>query len=97
MGRLFHCIVKGTDREGQSIEGTDNFFIFNYENIPRNRCKKITYTYVVCTVRPPKEDPNRTRITINGNCICYPGDVGTPTASLDIFKLVVNSVLSRRG
>ena len=52
---------------------------------------------MVFSVRPQKEDPNRTRITIGGNHICCPGDVGTPTASLELFKLVVNSVLSQLG
>ena len=37
------------------------------------------------------------RITIGGNRICYPGDVGTPTASLELFKILINSVLSRKG
>ena len=52
---------------------------------------------VVCEVRPEKDDPNRTRITIAGNRICYPGDVGTNTASLELVKLLINSVLSRKG
>ena len=50
---------------------------------------------MVCTVRPKKEHLNFTRITIGGNCIFYPVDVVTPTFSLEIFKLIVNSVLSR--
>ena len=29
--------------------------------------------------------------------MCYPGDVGTNTASLELFKLMINSVLSRKG
>ncbi len=52
---------------------------------------------VVCEVRPEKDDPDRTRITIGGSRICYPGDVGTNTASLELFKLLLNSVLSRKG
>ena len=52
---------------------------------------------MVCTVRPQKEDPNLTHITIGGNCICYPGDVGTPMDSLEVFKIIVNSVLSQGG
>ena len=52
---------------------------------------------VVCEVKPHKEDPNRTRITVVGSQICYPGDVGTPTGSLDLVKLIINSVLSRRN
>ena len=55
------------------------------------------YVKVVCEVRPQKTYPNRTRITVAGNHISYPGDVGTPTASLDLFKLILNSVLSRLG
>ena len=51
---------------------------------------------MVCLVRPEKFHPNRTRVTIGSNFICYPGDVGTKTASLDIFKLVVNSVISQK-
>ena len=31
------------------------------------------------------------------NRITFPGDVGTPTASLELAKLVFNSVLSRPG
>jgi len=52
---------------------------------------------VVCEVRPDKDNPDRTRITIGGNRICYPGDVGTNTASLELFKLLLNSVLSCKG
>jgi hypothetical protein len=52
---------------------------------------------VVCEVRPEKDDPDRTQITIGGNCICYPGDVGTNTALLELIKLLLNSVLSWKG
>ncbi len=52
---------------------------------------------VVCEVRPEKENPDRTRITIGGNRICYPGNVGTNTASLELVELLLNSVLSRKG
>ena len=51
---------------------------------------------MVCLVRPKKADPNRTRITIGGNRICYPGDVGTKTDSLNLLKLVINIVLSSK-
>ena len=55
------------------------------------------YYCCVCEVRPDKDDPNRTRITVAGNKIYYPGDVATPTGSLELVKLLINSVLSRRG
>jgi hypothetical protein len=52
---------------------------------------------VVCEVRPEKDDPDRTRITISGTRICFPRDVGTNTASLELVKLLLNSVISRKG
>ena len=52
---------------------------------------------MVFEVRPHKEDPDRTRITIGGNHIIYPGYVGTPTVPLELIKLILNSVLSRPG
>jgi hypothetical protein len=52
---------------------------------------------VACEVWPKKEDPDRTQFTTGGNCICYPGDVGTNTALLELVKLLLNSVLSWKG
>ncbi len=52
---------------------------------------------VVGEVQPDKEDPNHTQITIGGNRICYPGNVGTNTASLELLKLLLNSVLLQKG
>ncbi len=52
---------------------------------------------VVCEVRPEKDGPDCTPITIGGNCICYPGNVGTNTALLELVKLLLNSVLSWKG
>ena len=52
---------------------------------------------MVCEVRPDKDDPDCTHITIGGNRICFPGDVGTNTALLELVKLLLNSVLSWKG
>ena len=49
---------------------------------------------MVFEYRPDKDDPNRTRITIAGGHILVPFDVSTPTGSLELVKLVINSVLS---
>lgn len=98
LGRLCQGIGIGSKGDNnQRVAGTDTFRVIDYSEIPKERRKEITFTKVVCTVRPQKEDPNRTRITIGGNRICYPGDVGTPTASLDLVKLQLNSVVSRPG
>ena len=42
-------------------------------------------------------EPYCTWITIGGNRIFYPDDVGTNTASLKLVKIVLNSVLSCPG
>ena len=52
---------------------------------------------VVCEVREQKADPNRTRITVAGGNIVVDNDIGTPTADLNLVKLLINSVLSRPG
>ena len=52
---------------------------------------------MVCEVKPHKEDQNHTHTTVVGSQISYPRDVGTPTGSLDLVKLIINSVLSRRN
>ena len=97
MGRLCQVVGTGPNGTGKRIEGTHKLFVIKFEDIPKDRLNKIFYTSVVCEVRPGKKDPNRTRIIICGKNVCYPGDVGTNTASLELFKLMVNSVLPRAG
>ena len=93
------CQGIGTSpNEGKCVKGTNTIFPIPYNKIPFNRHREITYSKVVCKVRPEKgEDPARTCITIGGNNIAYPGDVGTPTGSIELVKLLVNSVLSQRN
>ena len=79
MDHLCHGIGKNTEGTGKRVEGADTFFVIHYHDIPADRRKEITYTSVVCEVCPQTEYPNRTQITIGGNRICYPGNVGTPT------------------
>jgi hypothetical protein len=52
---------------------------------------------VVTEVCPEKDDPDQTQITIGSKQICYPGNVGTNTALLELINLLLNSVLSRKG
>ena len=98
LGRLCQGIGQDPTAPGkQRVEGTDTFRPIMHADIPSSRRHEVTYTKVVCEVRPQKEDPNRTRITIGGNRICYPGDTGTKTGSLEVVKLLINSVTSRPG
>ena len=98
LGQLYQGIGKGTNGpRKQRIPGTEIFKVIRYQDIPQDRRKEVCHTKVVCEVRPQKEDPDITRITIGGNRIIYLGDVGTPTVSLELIKLILNSILSRPG
>jgi hypothetical protein len=96
-GRLCQGIGSGTTPTSKRVAGTNTFFLIDYHNIPTHKRKEICHTMVVCEVRPEKDDPDRTSITIGGSRICFPGDVGTNTASLELFKVLLNSVLSCKG
>jgi hypothetical protein len=78
----------------QRVAGTNTMRPIRFEDIPKDRIADVAHTKVVCEVRPTKDDPNRTRITIGGNTITYLGDCGTKTGSLESVKLVINSTLS---
>ena len=79
----------------QRVAGTETFRVIRYKDVPAHRRKEVTYTKVVCEVRPQKDDPNRTQITIGHNRIIYPGNVATPISSLKLTKIIINSVLFR--
>jgi hypothetical protein len=67
------------------------------QQIPQGRRKDITYGRICCDYRSEKADPNRTRITVGGDRITYPGDCGTPTADLLTVKILLNSIVSTMG
>jgi hypothetical protein len=80
--------------EGKRVKSTNTLFSIPYDKIPPNRCREITYS----KVHPEKgDDADCMRITIGGNSIAYPRDVGTPTGSIELAKLLVNSVLSQHN
>jgi hypothetical protein len=79
------------------VEGTNTWFFMPYEDIPEDRRKDVTYARICVNERPEKADPNRCRITLGGNLINYPGDVGTRTADMLTVKLLLNSVISTPG
>ncbi len=77
---------------GTRIKGTDTIFFIHPSDIPKH--KKATYARFVCEKRPQKTEVNRTRITVGGNLIDYPGDVSTRTADLTTTKILLNSTVS---
>ena len=94
------CQGVGTGKSGpqnKRVKGTDTFRVIKFHDIPQGRRKEICHTSVLCEIRPNKENPKYTRITVAGTHICYIGDVATPTRSLELVNLIINSVLLRPG
>jgi hypothetical protein len=79
------------------MKGTDTIVFIKYEEIPLDRRRHVTYGKTVVSYRPEKEDPNRTRLTVGGNRIVYPGDVSTPTVEMMTVKMHLNSVIATKG
>eukprot|EP00804_Cyclotella_cryptica_P005133 CCRYP_011532-RA/>CCRYP_011532-RA protein AED:0.44 eAED:0.44 QI:0/-1/0/1/-1/1/1/0/295 len=82
---------------GGRIKGTDTIRFICKSDIPQDRRKDVTYGRFVCNARPEKAEPNRTRFTVGGDRINYPGKVATPTAEMLTAKLLFNSVISTPG
>jgi hypothetical protein len=79
---------------GGRVNGTNTIFFISHSEVPKDRKGDATYGRFVCNERPQKEEVNRTRLTVGGNRINYPGEVATPTADLLLVKVMFNSVIS---
>ena len=77
------------------VDATNTIFFIPVNKVPRN--KRPTYTCFVCSFRPQKLEPYRTRITVGGNLIDYPGNLSMKVADMTTFKILVNSTLSTPG
>jgi hypothetical protein len=54
--------------------------------------------WLVCSgYKDHKEEKDRTRLTVGGDQIEYPGDKSTRTAGLTTAKILINSVFSTLG
>ena len=87
LGRLFQGI--------RDIPGTDTCFFIKKSQVPKH--KRATYGRICCNVRLQKEEIYRTRLTVGGNLINFPGNTSTPTADLLTAKLLINSTISTPG
>jgi len=90
-------IGMGNNAGGKKVAGTITFYLITFAVIPHHKQKEVIYTKVLCEIREGKDDENCMRITVGGNLICYPADVGTNTALLVLIKLMLYSVISRKG
>jgi hypothetical protein len=76
----------------RNIKGTDTITFVRKSDVPKNKLP--TYLRFVCEYRPHKDEKERTRATIGGNLIDYPGDKSSPTADLLTYKIHVNDIIS---
>jgi hypothetical protein len=80
---------------GGRIQGTNTIFLIHKHQVPADRWKDITYAKFVCELlKPNKKEVHRTKLTVSGDKVHYPGDVGSPTADLTLVKMHINSVIS---
>lgn len=82
---------------GGRIDGTNTIHFIRLADIPKERRKDITYGQFVCNIRPEKKEKHRTRFTVGGDRINYPGEVATPTAEMLVAKILFNSVVSTKN
>ena len=81
--RLFQGIL--------DIEGIDTCFFIHNNEVTQDR--KVTYSRIVCDIRPQKTKTRRVRFTVVGDKLSYDGPVSTPTEDLTTAKLHWNSIL----
>ena len=68
--------------------------------IPKSKVptgKMPTYGRLVCDIKTNKIETHRTRLTIGGNLIKYPGEKSTATADLITIKCQLNAIISERN
>lgn len=82
---------------GNRIKGTNTIHFIKRNEVPADRFRDVTYGQFVCTVRPEKDEQNRTRLVVGGDRVNYPGEVATPTAEMLVAKILFNSVISTHG
>lgn len=58
--------------------------------------RQATYAKYVCEYKPNKQEQERTRITVGGDRIDYPGEVATKSADITTIKCLLNSVISTK-
>jgi hypothetical protein len=74
------------------VQGTNTITVIHHHEMPSDR--QATYPRFICSERPQKQEKNRTRMTVGGNLINYPGDKSTKAAELETTTILLNSVLS---
>jgi hypothetical protein len=84
--------MRSTVNEINRLYNTKTIRFIRRSNIPMGR--KVTYGSFKVDIKDHKEEKERTRLTVGGDQIEYPGDKSTRTACLTTAKILNNSVIS---
>jgi hypothetical protein len=87
--------MRSTVNEINRLYNTNTIIFIRRSNIPKGH--KVTYGSFVVDIKDHKEEKERTRLTVGGYQIEYPGDKSTLTAGLTTAKILINSVISTLG
>jgi hypothetical protein len=86
--------MRSTANEINRLYNTNTIRFIRRSAIPQGR--KVTYGPFVVDIKDHKEERERTRLTVGGYQIEYPGDKSTRTAGLTTAKILINSVISTK-
>jgi hypothetical protein len=84
--------MRSTANEINRLYNTNTIRFIRRSDFPKGR--KVMYGSFVVDIKEHKEEKERTRLTVEGDQIEYPGDKSTPTAGLTTAKVLINSVIS---
>jgi hypothetical protein len=87
--------MRSTANKINRLYNTNTIRFIQWSNIPKGR--NVTYGSFVVDIKDHKEEKGRTRLTVGGDQIEYPGDKSTRTAGLTTSKILINSVISTMG
>jgi hypothetical protein len=87
--------MRSTENEINRLYNTHTIRFIRRSNIPKGF--KVTYGSFVVDIKEQKEEEERTRLTVGGDQIEYPGDKSTRTAGLTTAKNLINSVILTLG
>jgi hypothetical protein len=84
--------MTSTANEINMLYNTNKIRFIRRAEIPKGR--KVTYGSFVVDIKDHKEEKERTRLTIGGDQIEYPGDKTTRTSGVTTAKILITSVIS---
>jgi hypothetical protein len=84
--------MRSTANEINRLYSTNTIRFIRRSDIPKVR--KVTYGSFVVDIKDHKDEKERTRLTVGGDQIEYPGDKSTRTTGLTTAKILIKSVIS---